>query len=531
MMIGRAMTHGASHSYCPFINRGDYFGTDMVIPYIKNVKFESGKLSDLASNCEFLESWYQTADIEGIIEREKKLKKEDPSYEATWDLKALEEVKDYITQKNEEEASKNEGKRDQSYKSGVKLVHAFQNGKGAKFYTFHPSSEKIVRTKVNKDPRGLKPMDTMYYETDGISPLGRGIVDQVGSLQNLMDSEMQMYQYNRALMLNPPLIKRGQYSKTQVKFQPNVIIDLGSDPNSSLEALKIDTTAISNFPQNYGLMKSQLLNLTASPDTSISAEVGNPGFSKTPAGVNAQQANVSVDDNYIRKQFETWFERWSETAINLYFAEQTGIQEIQLDKDTAMKLRKFEETGELQPGFVSEDDKIMLDFDSATEALKFEVDASTSNMKNDAMQLEALDGLLARLEKSTVLQGIIPPKKIVGAWNSIVQASGVENPEELAVSEQELQEQEQQQMEQAQMQMEQEAALMQQAQLPAEVMTEEMPMEQVQPEPQMQEDDLAFITALQDMGYSDEKIQQALAMDQMGYSNEDIIEILEATNG
>jgi Holliday junction resolvasome RuvABC DNA-binding subunit len=62
-------------------------------------------------------------------------------------------------------------------------------------------------------------------------------------------------------------------------------------------------------------------------------------------------------------------------------------------------------------------------------------------------------------------------------------------------------------------------------------MTEEMPMEQVQPEPQMQEDDLAFITALQDMGYSDEKIQQALAMDQMGYSNEDIIEILEATNG
>lgn len=533
MMTSRAMAHGASHSYCPFVSRGDYLGTDMTVPYIKNIKFEAGKVSDLASKCQFMEAFYQTSDIEGIIAEQKRLKKEDPSFEATWDIKALEEVKTLITQKTDEESSKNEGKADDTNKSGVKLIHAFQTGKNAKFFTFHFSSQTIVRTKVNKDPRGLIPLDTMYFETDGISPLGRGIVEQVGSLQNLMDSEMQMYQYNRALMLNPPVIKRGTYSKTQVKFQPNVIIDLGSDPNSSLEAMKIDTTAIANFPQNYGLMKSQLLNLTASPDTSISAEVGNPGFSKTPAGVNAQQANVSVDDNYIRKQFETWFERWSETAINLYFAEQSGIQEIQLDKDTAMKLRKLEQTGELEQGFVSDDNKIMLDFDSATEALKFEVDASTSNMKNDAMQLEALDGLLARLEKSTVLQGIIPPKKIVGAWNSIVQASGVENPEELAVSEEELAEQEQQQQMMAQQQMEQEAALMQQGTQVLPPQTEMPPEDTLAPmppqEPQMGEDDLAFVTALQDMGYSDEKIQQALAMDQMGYSNEDIIQILEAT--
>lgn len=535
-LIRNALTYGAAHSNTPFVNRGDYFGTDLSLPYIKNVKFEAGKVSDLESNCEFLESWYQPADIDAIIKQQKSLakkaKERGEKFDNSWDLKALEEIKELISAKTDEETNSNSAKKtEDATKDGVKLVHAFQRGIGSKFYTFHESSEKIVRTKLNKDPRGEIPLQTMYFETDGMNPLGTGIPEMVGSLQNLMDSEMQMYQFNRALMLAPPMIKRGSWNKTQAKLSPNVIIDLGTDPVASFDPIKIDSSAIANFPSNYGLMKSQLLNLTASPDTSISSDVGNPSFSKTPAGINVQQANVSVDDNYIRKQFESWFERWAETAINLYFAERTGIEELQLDKDTALKLRRLEEEGKLEQGFVSEEDKIVIDYDTATEVLKFEVDASTSNMKNDAQQLEALDGLLARLEKSQVLQGAIPPKKIIGAWNAIVASSGVENPEELSVSDEELEQMEQQR--EAAAYAEQQA--LEQAQMSPEMgevseqMPEEAPMPQDQPQDTSQED-LAFIAALQDMGYSDEQIQQALAMDQYGFSNEDIITVLEGSN-
>lgn len=538
-MIKNAMTYGASHSYTPIVKRGDYFGPDLAVPYIKNVKFEAGKLSDLESNCEFLEAWYQPADIERIIKQEKSLaksaKERGETYESTWDFKALEEIKDQVSAKTEEEESKTKSDKDTSDKGGIKLVHAMQIGTGVTFYTFHPKTGTIVRRKKQKDPRGEIPMQTIYFESDGINPLGRGIVEQVGSLQNLMDAEMQMYQYNRALMLNPPLVKRGIWNKSQAKFRPNVIIDLGNDPNAKLDPLTIDTSAIANFPNNYGLMKSQLLNLTASPDTSISAEVGNPGFSKTPAGVNAQQATVSVDDNYIRKQFETWFERWSETAINLYFAERTGVEELQLDKDTAAALRQLEADGKLESGFVNEEDKITIDYDTATEVLKFEVDASTSNMKNDAQQLEALDGLLARMEKSPILQQTVGTDKIVGVWNSIVSASGVENPEKLIVTEQELQERQMAEEQAMQMEQQMQAEAMQapqptEMQVPEQLPpSEELPIDNQQPM-QMTEDDLAFIAALQDMGYSDEKIQQALAMDQSGVSNEEIIMILEAAN-
>lgn len=568
-MIKTALAHGAAHSSAPFVNRGDYFGTDMTVHYIKNVKFEAGKLSDLDANCDFIEGFFQTADIDAIIAKENLLKKSvkdrqklqkangeevEPAYESTWDLEALEEIKKLVTIMTDDEVSKNrQNHNGDMTKSGVKLVTALQRGVGAIQYTFHPSTQRIVRRKENKDPRGEPNLQTMYFETDGISPLGRGIVEQVGSLQNLMDAEMQMYQYNRALMLNPPIEKRGNYNKSTLRFAPNAIWDLGSDSNNSATPAKIDSTAIANFPQNYGLMKSQLLNLTASPDTSISAEVGNPGFGKTPAAINTQQATVSVDDNYIRKQFESWFERWCETAINLYFAERTGVEELQLDEATAQKLRKLEEQGKLEPGFVSEDNKIQIDYDDATDALKFEVDASTSNMKSDAQQLEALDGIMGRIEQSPLLQQLIPPEKVLGIHNAIIANSAVENPEELSIDIEEFKAQQEQQ---AQMQQEQMAAMQQAAAAPMEQgpmpndpqilppqeeLPPETPQEQMQDpsiempneqqEYQLNEDDLAFISALQDMGYSDEKIQQALAMDQMGVPNEEIIQVLEMSNG
>lgn len=527
-MVKGGLQNGSKTSYTPFVMRGNYIGTDLKVIGDKDIFFEPGKLSDTDSNFMFLRSWWQPKDIEAELHKQKQLKKmadeRGEKFRSDWDLKALEALKDEVTQKPDDALTEAEKKQNSGDKGGIELVTAFQRGGGGKFFTLSPKTRDVVKTKVNKDPRGEHPLDTMYMDTDGYNPLGYGIVEQLAALQNLMDTEMQMYQFERALMLAPPTIKRGNWNKAQAKLVPNAIVDLGSSPDNSWEVLRRDTSALNNFAANYGLMKSQLLELASSPSATISAESGNPNFSKTSAGVDMQQANVSVDDNHIRKKFESWFERWSETAINLYFAERSGVEELQLDDETAMKLRK------LDPALVSEDNKVTIDYDTATEALKFEVDASTSNMKNDAQQLEALDGLVARLEKSPILQQVIPPKKIIGAWNAIVAASGVENPEELSVSDEELDEQEQQQQAQmaAEPQMQQP---MPEAPVEPPIQPElppEMPPEQP-PEEALSQDDLAFITALQDMGYSDEKIQQALAMEQFGMPNEEIIAVLEAT--
>lgn len=388
----RFLTFGACPTYAPFVEHNGYFCTDLRLPYWADVFLQPGKLSDADSNYLFIRAWWQTKDIEALIASQEKLGK---NVEKTWDIANLNLIKAFVSAKDSKSQTPAEREKQINTKGGVELITGFQRGVKSKFITFHVASGLIVRTKENKDPRGELPVSFAYGDIDGSNPFGRSIIDLVGPLQNLMDSEMQMYQYNRALQLNPPLIKRGSFNKNKIKFAPNVIIDVGSNPDATVEPLKIDTTALANFPNNYGLMKSQMLNLLSSPDTSISADIGNPGFSKTDAGVKSSQANLSVDDNYVRKSFETWYEGWSETAINLYFGERTGVEELQLDQKTVNRLLDLVPLGKFDARMLSADNKIRINYSSATEALHFRVNPSSSKKQDDLEQV----GLLQEVVK------------------------------------------------------------------------------------------------------------------------------------
>lgn len=436
-VIERFLGFGACPTYAPFVQQHGYFCTDLRLPYWGDVFFQPGKISDSDSNYVFLRSWWQSKDIEALIDSQEKL---DKDTERTWNVENLRQIKDLVATKDEKAKTVHEKELNVDTKGGVELITGFQRGVKSKFFTFHVTSGLIVRTKENKDPRGEIPVSFAYGDIDGANPWGRSIIDLVGSLQNLMDAEMQMYQYNRALMLNPPLIKRGNFNKNKVKFAPNVIIDVGSDVNANIEPLSIDNTALQNFPNTYGLMQSQLFQLLSTPGSTISAEVGSISQSKTPQGVEQNKANLNIDDNYIRKQFETWFERWSETAINLYFAERKGVEELQLDKKTVRKLQVLAEQGRFDMNMVNENMEIRIDYDTATPALKFEVDASSSKKQDEIAQLQSYQGIVELLDKSEFLQGIIPPQKQMALYNSIITTSGVEDQEKLIVTEEELQE-------------------------------------------------------------------------------------------
>lgn len=402
LIIENGLTFGFGASYAPFLNHDGYFCPDMTLPYWGDIFLQRGKRSGYSCSYVFYRVWWQKSDIKALLDSEKKLaaaaKKRGDKYESTWDPVALKSVLDNVTLKDQKAKTPTDNERNTN-PEGIELVTAFQKGVGAKFYTFCPNgSDKdgtdpiVVRTKVNKDPRGKIPIDWFYGDIDGNNPLGRGVVELVGGLQNLIDSDMQMYQYNRALMLAPPVIKKGNIG--DFKFAPNYVIDASQDPNAAIEVLTIDTSAVENYPALYGLQKSQLLNLVNSPDTSISSDVGNPSFSKTDAGVKSQTAAISVDDNAVRKRFESWFEGWSETAINLYFAERSGKEELQLDEDTAQKLQKLADAGNFDAALLSEDNKILIDYDTATPALKFRVDPSTSKVQDDAEQLSLIQEAL-----------------------------------------------------------------------------------------------------------------------------------------
>lgn len=554
-MIERGLTFGSSAIYTPFLNHNGYFCTDLTLPYWGDIFIQPGKKSGYACNYIFLRSWWQEEDFDALINKEKKLKKQakerGEEYEATWDLEALEEVKSKMTRKDEEAITPSENELSIN-PEGVEVVIGFQEGVGANFYTFHPSMDKdgntdvaILRTKKNKDPRGKMPIDWFYADIDGSNPLGRSTVDLIKGLQNLIDSDMQMYQYNRALMLAPPIQKWGSVSKRKIVYAPNAIIDMGTDQNNKLTPLDIDTTAVQRYPELYGLQKSQLLNLVSSPDTSISAEVGNPGFSKTDSGVKQQQAILSVDDNFLRKMFETAFENWAETAVNLFFAEREGVEVLQLDKNTADALRSLAKDGKFDPELLSDEDEIMIDYDTATPALKFRVDASTSKMKDEANQGEILTNLIKGVDGSPTLSQILMqyPEKALEMWNKLIDTAGLEDPENLKFDIEEFKQQQAEMQEQQAMeeQMLQEQGMQPGMEQPMEQPMAEQPIDPMQiPEGEVVDmlqpaepnilDELSddnplkqlYISFL-DQGYPDEIAQDGVEMAAEGASPDEVI--------
>jgi hypothetical protein len=431
-LISKADTYGSQPAFVQFVQRGQYFGTDWTLPYIKDVFLEPGKLSDKDSCVIALRGWYTPRQIDQIIAKEKLLadknKERGDKYSSDWDLKALASLKDEKSAKPDTAQSPAERNKPDA-QGFIELIHFFQEGIGATFFSYSPKTKEVVRRRVNKDPRGVIPIHYMYSDQDFSNPLGRGIIELAAPLQNLIDSEMQSYQYMRSLMLDPPLQKWGLVSKSTIKYRPGAIWDMGATENNKVEPVSLETQSLQQFPQNYGLMKSQLMMLLTGGggDNSIGADSGNPSFSKTQAGVKAQEARLGTNDNHVRKQFEDCFADITETQLNLWFAERSGIQELTLDKETASKLAK------IMPGSVNKSNQIRVDYDQETPRLKFRVDASSSMKKEAAEQLEPLTTLIQQIESSPLLQQLVPPDSIKETWNAIVSASGVENPEKLQI--------------------------------------------------------------------------------------------------
>lgn len=440
--LENGLTIGGQAVYTPFVKSNGEFTTDAVLIYYGDIFFQEGKKSFYSCDYFFVRSWWQPETIDQIIETEKELAKaakaRGETYESTWDIKALRKIKKQTTEKSDKALTESESKAGVN-PTGIEVIMGFQKGLGALFFTGCPTGEnggEIIRVKKNRDPRGLPPVDYFYADVDGSNPYGRSIIELVAGLQNMMDGNMRAYMYNRALGLAPPILAYGNVDTSQAIYEANNIIEMGDDPNNKLEPLSVDTTALNSYTNIYTLNKTQLLNLfNSGGDTSISAtNSGDSSFGKTPTAIKQQKEIMSADDNYLRKNFESFFENWAETAVNVYFAEREGPEVLQLDQKTADRLRELEKKGKLEPGFVGDDNKITIDYSEATPALHFRVDASTSKLNGQSEQLEALE-LLLQMAATQSLSQIVPADKLVKVWNKIVNNSGVEDSEDLTVDE------------------------------------------------------------------------------------------------
>lgn len=501
------LTYGSQPILSFYTRHGKYMGADMRLPYIKDVYLEKNQLASAnSSNIEFMDSWYTKSMVKSIVETEKWLigqaKLRNEVYKSTWDLKLLSDLLNDGEQAKSED-QQTPGERERGGEAGGYLISTgFQDGIGAEFYSFLPGKEdKFVRTKVNPDPRGKMPLTHQYHTVDGGNPLGRGAPEHSGPMQNMVDSYLQMSQYNWALRNAPPIKKWGDLDNSKIKFQPDWIIEMGAKGTSDIEAVQIAPQASQDFANNFGLLKSILVTGANAKDTSISAESGATGFSKTSAGVKDQQSILGVDDNYIRRQYESAWAEVFETGINIQIAEGKGREPLVLEEEQIEKLAS------IYPQVRENGGRLDVIYDAITTEVTFKIDTGTSAGEDNDNQTEILTSLINTYSENETLQSRLDQENydfsIGEAFDRVVKKSGVQDPEKIIhkLSEEEI----------AQKEAEAEALAAQQAAAMGEQLPDqtETSVEDIQPHDPMSDLDRS---PLEGMGLTPEQQDTVIAM-------------------
>jgi hypothetical protein len=411
---------GSAWAECFYNRTRDKFHADYKLLYYRDILFERGKTSEFDSNYLITIDWMTEGDIKAIIWNEKQRK----VTKSEWNLPALQRFLDKGPTGKDTDSMTPEEKKSSNNGGFFKLAKFRQVGVTAPWFILATTTNEVVYRCTSRDPRGSIPVHGMVPEEEDGNPLGEALAAISAPKQNLLDFEMQMYQYQRGIGVSPPVKLWGKTAKSAIRLVPDNVIKMKGTKadGDDFEAVNISNDAIASFPQNYGLIKTQIQNETGRRnDSSTSGTAGNPGFSKTPQGIRENKAVTDVSDNHLRNIYEEWQGRVFETLLNIHYAESAGIKELDFKPET-MKRHKLESN------------KVDYGKQGASPGvITFTVNAGTSQKEDNEAETMKLSDLMDRKTKIPN-----PDDKDMLMYNQIIQNAGVADAEKLKYTDDEI---------------------------------------------------------------------------------------------
>lgn len=392
--VRKAAIYGSVPLITLFTSRGKYTGSDFIVAQPQDVLLEPGKVSDYDSNVFFWEVFYSKLDLENMLERAKDEQEDSKNSETDgynkWNIPGLEKlIKEYP---EEERTSTNDKQNGDPKIKGVKFTVVFQRGVGAPFYMYHMGSgDKIrIREWTNPDPSGDVPVHFLYCYQDFENPYGIGIVKLAGGTQNVLDYMRQADVLATQLGLRPPISIAGVniegLDEDSIIYAQDAIWRTG---NAQVKREELNNNIYSQLPSRQSMYKISLNQMIPTGDTSISSGAGDQDYSKTPAGVKFQQANLSIDDEDFKDNFYITYEAKARSLINTHFANMEGHDIVKLSDEHRDILQQagleFPVDAEGNPT-----NELDIIWDEARAEFVFEIDAEQDKAKDDEKRLEGL---------------------------------------------------------------------------------------------------------------------------------------------
>ncbi len=356
--LRNAATFGACAVYLPFEKEyGEYTVGEIPI-YWGDLYPEAYSTNINSTNF----TQFRTLKTKGDIE--KLIRGGDEEQGGTWNKEGLQAVLDHGTGQT---SGKNAVNNTKSAMEGLpnNMYELFKYTDDNWAVDWHYASGEICRVMRNNSRR--RRVLGLYSDYDGSSIMGRSLIDMAYGAQQSLTSLLRNFIYTSDYNTDPAKTVSGiSLNEDSFNLTKGNTMFL-NDEEGKVDLLPIDTQTIQNFPNLYNLLKTVLLtSLPSSNDTSVSAGSGDPGYSKTQAGVNSQDNKSDIENNYYRKNYEQYFEMVLENKINIYLAEIKAITDmnqavplITLDEEYANLVREA-----LTPetaGFINELNQVKLD--------------------------------------------------------------------------------------------------------------------------------------------------------------------------
>ena len=400
-----ANAFGVCAVYSPFELVNGSYRIGFVPVYWGDLFLEAYTTNVNVANYVFIRQWKTKADMQDILDNT------DEDVDDGWDRILVKQLVDA-------NATTPQDKNKSGASSDLFELYTYMSKD--EFITFSiTNGDKILRQKDNKSKR--RRVVGLYYDFDGVNPLGRSMVDIGGDLQNLIDSDMQAYQFNRALALQPPIFVNGDVDGGDGIYMPNNVMVV-DEPTTAVHPVIIDTTAIAEYPNLYALQKSQLNALIPdADDTTIPSEAtGGVSSSKTPTGIKQNQQTQSISDNFAFKNGEAFLSTWSENGLNIYMGEFNGVIELQLDNEYADKARAED------PTKISETGVVRLDCSQVTK-IRVKVESGSTRDVAREEDNQRLAGLMNMEGQSDIVAKTIGAEGTKEITKSMIKSSGVSN--------------------------------------------------------------------------------------------------------
>lgn len=395
--VYNSKVYGSQPIYTFFTQHGTYTGADMSLPYVKNVYLEPGKISDLASDYIFMDSYYTKLQMKNLLERAKQQQQEaddnDWDTGGMWDPKVLAAIYDAGPTGDKDAESRNRTERsgqNRNEKGLYKLTTCFNRGYEAPFYTFSSAhANQVAGKQENTNPTGDVPIIYLYHEQDLINPYGTGLIEAAGPTQNVLDNLTQTDVLSTQIGARPPIAIKGDASQVQMRSLVHAPAAFWFTGQAEVQAVNhTNPQFYGQLPARMGLYKGQLQYQTGTFDNSISASTGGDQmFSKTPQGVQQLQQVTNADDNDTLQSIADAYVRVAKSMINIHMNNMEGSELIHLEGDklerlAATDLIPTDENGEPQLN------EIEVIWDNLRGSFDFSVDMNSSMQSNDQTEAQ-----------------------------------------------------------------------------------------------------------------------------------------------